>query len=52
MGWEHATILINVHLDTHGDDRQTRDKQLWEELKEEILKVIKQAKFRPIAPSL
>lgn len=48
MGWDSGTITVYVSLDRHGDDRQERDDKLYEELKEEIRKVIQQPKYAPI----
>ena len=48
MGWDCMTLEINASLDRHGGPEQERDDQLWEELKEEVRKIVEQEKYKPI----
>lgn len=51
MGYDCATLTIRASLDRHGDDRQDRDARLWDELLEEVRKIVRQEKYDPIRPT-
>lgn len=52
MGYEQRTATVRATVDRHGDDRQKRDDDLWDELLEELRKVVEQKKYEPIRASV
>jgi hypothetical protein len=49
MGYEGTELVIHATLDRHGGDKQERDNDLWEELKQEIEKLLEKTKYKPIS---
>lgn len=50
MGWESCTFKVHVSLDRHGGDREVEADRLWEELKDELRKVVNQRKYDSLLP--
>ncbi len=48
MGWDAAHLEVVASLDRHGGDKQPLDDKLWEELREEVRKIVEQEKYKVI----